>query len=231
METFHSLTKQSTNSKLGLGVSAHMSSDNTCPSSCALRNKSCYARFGKVGIWWRRLSKGERGTNWDDFVNSVKTLPTKFKLRLNVAGDLVPLKKGSKTIDRCSLEKLADAVKARQLDSWGYSHYDLSKKNVETLKLVAKKGLVINASADSIKEADEHFSKGVPTVVTVPSDFKSGTKSEAGNRIVICPQQTHNTTCAECMLCHKKDRKYIIAFKSHGCASKSLDERLNSEKL
>lgn len=227
METYHSLTPQSQNAKLGLGVASHMSSKNSCPNSCPLRNKECYARFSYTGIHWEKLSSG-KGLSWNQFVQKVESLPTNYKLRLNVAGDLVPTKENGEIIDQKALKKLFTVAKSRNLTCWGYSHKKLTSGNIKILKEAAKNNVIINASCDSLKEVDEARSKGLPAVVTVPRDFKSGTLTPKGNKVIICPQQTHGKTCAECMLC-AKDRSVTIAFLSHGTAAKSLDKRLKSE--
>ncbi len=227
METYHSLTPQSQNAKLGMGIAAHMSSKTTCPSSCPLKDKECYARFSYTGLHWERLSSG-KGMTWDQFVDKVECLPKKWSLRLNVAGDLVPTKENGEIIDQKALKKLMVVAKARSLNCFGYTHKKLTPGNVKILKEAAKNNVVINASCDSLKEVDEARSKGLPAVVTVPRDFKSGTLTPAGNKVIVCPQQTHGKTCAECMLC-AKTRSVTIGFLSHGTSAKSLDKRLKGE--
>lgn len=227
METYHSLTPQSQNAKLGMGVAAHLSSNLTCPASCPLKDKECYARFSYTGMQWARLSSG-KGMSWDQFVDKVECLPKKWSLRLNVAGDLVPTKPNGEIIDQKALRKLFVVAKKRNLNCWGYSHKTLTPGNVKILKEAAKNNVVINASCDDLDEADKAYSKGLPVVVTVHSDFKSGTLTKAGNKVIVCPQQTHNKTCAECMLCAKGNRSCFVAFRSHGTSKKSLDARLKS---
>lgn len=228
---FYHLSPQTSNSKLGFGVAASTSDLKTCPNSCPLKgDKGCYASAGgPLAIHWRKVSSGERGTTWDKFVDQVECLPRGWKLRLFQAGDMPSKKAGSEMIDDQAMLKLAKVVKNRNLQCWGYSHKALNKTNVKIIKDCAEMGLVINASADNLKEADVFKAKGVPTVVTVPSDFKSGTLTPKGNKVIICPQQTHGKTCAECMLCHKANRSVLVGFRVHSVKKNMLDKRLKAE--
>lgn len=228
---FYHLSKQTTNSKLGFGISASTSDIKTCPNSCPLKGKTCYASMGPLAIHWKAVSDGKRGTDWTTFVNEVSTLPRGWKLRLFQAGDTPTKVAGSEVIDAQAMKQLAKVVKARKLQTFGYTHKKMGKSNVNLIKTLAKDGLVINASADSMKEVDEFRTKGIPTVVTVPTGFKSGTVTPAGNKIIICPNQTKEggITCSECMLCAKANRSVVIGFLSHGSRKKELDKCLTNQ--
>jgi hypothetical protein len=226
----YSLTVQSSNQKLGLDVSAITSDRRTCPNRCPLKNNGCYAEFGPLAIHFRKVSSGERGNDWDTLVDQVNALPKGRKIRFFQAGDCPSKKENSEDIDGQAMSKMADVIKKKGHITWGYSHKKLTPKNVKILKESAAKGLVINASADSLKEADEFVAKGLPTVVTVPSDFKSGTLTPKGNKVIICPQQTkENVTCSSCLLCQKSGRSCVVGFMVHGAKKNKLDERLKAE--
>jgi hypothetical protein len=226
----YSLTVQSSNQKLGLDVSTITSDRKTCPPSCPLKNNGCYADFGPLRLHWAKVSTGERGNDWDTLVDQVNALPRGRKIRFFQAGDCPSKKENSEDIDGQAMSKMADVVKKKGHITWGYSHKKMTPKNVKILKESASKGLIINASADSLKEADEFMAKGLPTVVTVPSDFKSGTMTSEGNKVIICPQQTREgTTCSSCLLCQKSNRSCVVGFIVHGVKKNAIDKRLKSE--
>jgi len=224
---FH-LTSLTSNTKLGLGVATSVADSATCPLACPMRNKECYARFGPLSIHWRKVSNGERGTNWAEFVQKVKALPLGWKFRYGQAGDLPS--NDQKNIDNTKLQQLADVIKERQLKTWGYTHYNLTVRNTKAIKTAINKGFVINVSADTLQEADNAVAKGLPTTVVLPMNTANTTYTPAGNKVVVCPAQSKdNITCAECMLCHKANRSVIVGFLAHGTAKQSLSKKLNHE--
>lgn len=229
MENAHFiLNPLSKNAKTGLGVAVSTSDSRTCPSACPLKDKQCYARFGNTSIHWKRLNDGKRGVQWAEFVDTVKALPRGWKFRHNEAGDLPG---EDNEIDTEMLASLAMAVKERELRAWSYSHKPLTSKNVIAIKSAIADGFTINISADTTAEADEARSMGLPTVLIVAKDTKNGTMTPGGNKIILCPNQTHGKTCAECMLCQKANRTCIVGFIAHGTASKSLNMRVLTDKV
>lgn len=104
-----------------VGIPASYSPAATCPDSCPLK-RSCYAKHGNVRFHWERLSRGEWGTSWTDFLRQVTRLPIGQLWRHNVSGDL-PRKPGAQEdrIDRRRLQQLAAANRGRQ--GFTFSHY------------------------------------------------------------------------------------------------------------
>ena len=87
------LTPISTNRKTG-AMPVSYSTREWCPDDCPLKKHGCYAKHGHTGIHWRKVTAGERGTDWDTFVSKVRHLPKGGIWRHNVAGDLPVTKPG-----------------------------------------------------------------------------------------------------------------------------------------
>lgn len=220
MQENYSLTVSSSNKKTGLGVAVSTSSAVTCPDTCSFKAKGCYASAGPLAIHWRKISEGVRGGAWDTFVQSVLALPVGWKFRHNQAGDLPG---ENLAIDTAKLASLASAVKTRKLLAWTYTHKPTNAANVSAIKSAIASGLVINASADSLAQADEKMALGLPTVVVLPQGSPNKLFTPAGRKVVKCPAQTmENVSCATCMLCHKAERSVAVGFEAHGTFKKAV---------
>lgn len=126
-------------------------------------------------------------------------------------------------IDAGKLAELAGVVQSRQLQAWTYTHKPLTSKNVTAIKAAIKKGFVINASADSLNDADTKAQTGLPVCVVIPQDSADKLVTPNGRKVIVCPAQTrNNVSCASCMLCHKGNRSVIIGFKAHGTYRKAV---------
>lgn len=196
--------EKSSNSKIGKGVACtYRQVGPTCPQTCQhLSNKSCYAMYAFVGIHQKKS-----GYDNDDktvIADFVKNLPSKHKVRHHVSGDVM---KPGNLIDHEYIDSLLDAHKNRpDLMGWTYTHV---YEQLDPKKLNANKSLTVNASCDSIEQAKEAKKNGWPATVTVPEDF------ESSDGIVVCPNQTHDVSCKDCMLCFRKKRA-IVGFRVHG---------------
>jgi hypothetical protein len=223
---FHLIT-QSTNSKVGLGVAVSTSTAATCPDSCPLKKAGCYADSGPLALHWRKVTAKERGHVWNAFIKSIQALPVGWKFRHNQAGDLPG---ENNRINRGMLRQLATAVASRSLRAWTYTHKPLTKSNLEAIREANANGLVINLSADNLKEADRKAATGLPVTVILPRDSAPVTFTPQGRKVVTCPAQTrHGTTCSSCMLCQRGDRSVIVGFKVHGNGAKKAEKvALNS---
>ena len=228
-----SLTLKSGNVKVG-PIPVSTSSDETCPKECPLNGSDCYARFGPLKMHWAKVSAGLRGLDhWGLFCRAVSRFPAGQKWRHNQAGDLPKNKKRGKVdrINRTMLRQLLRASFGKR--GWTYTHYDpTDSHNADAIKEAnSKRGLTVNLSADSLKQADEYHALGVgPVVCILPRDAENrGNKTPGGIPIVVCPAQTADSvSCAQCMLCENSQRKSIVGFKAHGTASKRLSEKVES---
>ena len=85
---FH-ITRVSSNKKTG-PIPVTTSSENTCPSTCPLYGKGCYAKAGPLALHWRKVSdeNEKRSLSFSDFIAGIKSLPKGQLFRHNQAGDL-----------------------------------------------------------------------------------------------------------------------------------------------
>jgi len=211
------LTKISSNSKTGT-IPVTVSNRGTCPPSCPLLKNGCYAEGYYTQLHWDKVTNGERGTNWDEFISAIKSLPKRILWRHNVSGDLVGAN------DIIDAKALAQLVRAnRNKSGFTYTHYPMDNdNNVQAVKRANDAGFTINLSANNINQADHYKALGVaPVVVVVAEDCEKVTFTPNMNKIIVCPAQTSDkVTCSSCGLCQKTDRTYIIGFRVHGTYTK-----------
>lgn len=208
------LTPMSSNSKMGFGVAVSTQDKKTCPDSCPLKANGCYANGGPLLRHWNEVSKGNRGKDWNGFINDVESLPVGWKLRYSQAGDLPG---ENEKIDFEKLSQLSNVVKKRQLIAWTYTHKPLNKTNLNAIQKANSNGFVVNASADNLKEADSFKEKGIPVVVVLPKDSPDTVFTPNGNKVVVCPnQRNEKSNCSNCLLCAKSNRSVIVGFRAHG---------------
>ncbi|MGW8177222.1 MAG: DUF7227 family protein, partial [bacterium] len=210
------------------------SSDDTCPDNCPLKAKGCYARYGILGMHWRKLNASENALTFEQLCERVRALPKGQAWRHNQAGDLPG--KG----DQIDFEALAELTRAnRGKRGWTYTHKPMTADNQVAVSVANAFGFTINLSANNPAEADRLADLKVGPVVTVlPSDASGILHTPAGRRIVVCPATyREDVTCASCMLCAQANRTYkdhdvlgqpqkelIVGFPAHGAAQKHVDQ-------
>lgn len=206
------------NGKLG-GLPATRSERATCPSTCPLYDKGCYAKYGPESWQWKKMNKA---LDWIQLCSKISHLPKGQLWRHNTAGDL-PHNGG--LIDWLQLRKLVMANKGRK--GFTYTHHNVSEHHnlvaVETANLM---GFTVNVSTESVEVADRIMTEhGLPAVSVVPStETRRFYKTESGRKVVVCPATIHeNVTCKTCGLCQQSDRSFIIAFPAHGVAKKTVN--------
>lgn len=204
-------TLRSRNRKTG-PIPVSISSPETCPKSCRFYGAGCYAEFGWVRARWKDVT--ERGLTWAAFCQEVAQLPPGTLWRHNEAGDL-PGRDG-----RLDVRKLARLVAAnRGRRGFSFTHKELRRPSEWRAVLDANlDGFTINLSADDLQHADLLADLGAgPVAVVLPRDTPDrGTHTPAGRRVVVCPAETRELTCAQCRLCAKPWRKAIVGFRAHG---------------
>jgi hypothetical protein len=217
-------TLSSSNAKTG-AIPVSTTSANTCPDSCPLKfGGGCYANGGPLGMHWRKVTDGKRGSGWEDFRRAVASLPQGQLWRHNQAGDLP----GEN--DRISVPMLEDLVRANKgRRGFTYTHKPVLDRQrgevVENREAIAKanrEGFTINLSANGLKHADELAAlKIAPVVTLLPSGIEDNTTTPNGRKVVVCPaQKIDGITCAKCRLCARADRSVIIGFIPHGNAKR-----------
>jgi hypothetical protein len=219
--SFHT-TKRSGNTKTG-PIAVTTTGAQSCPDTCPFKSNGCYASGGPLALHWAAVTAGRRGSPWREHLAALQALPDGQALRLNQAGDLPA------TNERLSvryLRGLRDAV--QHLRCWTYSHHPLNRWNLKALQWFNRTGsATINVSTETESAADAAVAQGLPAVLTVDSEeTRRHWRTAAGNVVHVCPAQLRDTTCSDCMLCHKRGRRVIIAFKAHGNARKRVNSAL-----
>lgn len=219
MTIFAHLTKVSGNAKTG-PMPVSTTSRATCPDACAFKVKGCYASYGPAGLHWRKVTNGERGAGWDAFCKEVATLPRGILWRHNQAGDLPG---DGVTIDGAALNQLVNANRGKK--GFTYTHYVPDAGNAAEIAAANKQGFTVNLSGNNIAHADQLASLEIGPVVTVlPRDAENVSYTPAGRKVVACPaEKSDKVSCYTCGLCQVVDRDYIIGFRAHGTAAKTVE--------
>jgi hypothetical protein len=226
------LTLKSANSKTG-PMAVSTTGKTSCPDTCPLKKKGCFADGGPLQIHWEQVSQGNRGVEFDDFLLQLTALKKGAEYRHNQAGDLPPKEDEKNTIDAVKLAALAAVVKLRKLRAFTYTHYPVidNETNQQAIKAANIAGFTINLSANNISEVDQLLALNIaPVAVIMPLSATKVTFTAAGNKIVICPAQTNKkTACIDCMLCAKSDRSFSIGFYPHGTSAKKAIISTNNQ--
>ena len=229
--TWVTLNTKSANRKVG-PIPVSTSDTDTCPKECSLKDGDCYARFGPLGMHWRKIGSDGRGDNWIGFCKRIMSLASGTLWRHNQAGDLPKHNGISDDIDRLDDEKCRQLSEAaKDTNGWTYSHYDVTDShNRETIKeMNSKPGMVVNLSSDSLTQADEYANMDIGPVITlVPLGTDPlGIRTPEGRVVSMCPAQTQDDmSCDRCKLCAKGNRKSVVGFYPHGPAQKRLSNIL-----
>jgi len=214
------LTMVSSNAKTG-PIPTSTSERASCWDGCAFYDKGCYAKSGPQALHWRKVSAGERGMKWGEFITAIRNIQRGQIWRHNVSGDL-PHSFGD--IDTSKVQQLVSANRGRR--GYTYTHHPLRDANIQTIRDANKNGFTINASCESIETADRVMTEhGIPAVAVVNSDKTDRFyRTESGRKVITCPATIHdNVTCATCGLCQVADREFVIAFPAHGNAKKTVN--------
>lgn len=217
-QMFVHITAKSSNKKTG-PIPVTTSEQSSCAPSCPFIGKGCYAKSGPLALHWRKVSAGERGTDWQGLCDFVQQLPEKQLWRHNQAGDLPHI---FGEINPAMMAHLVVANTGRR--GYTYTHHTLNDWNVQILQRANRQGFTVNASVESLSAADDAMDKGLPACVVVPNDRPVESTSPSGRKVVVCPAQERATSCAECKLCANAKRTCIVAFKAHGTAAKTVNQ-------
>lgn len=219
-------TPSSSNQKTG-PIPVSTSSSRTCPPTCPFRGNGCYASSGPLAIHWSQVTSGSRGDNWTVFLDKVRAIASGSLWRHNQAGDLPGL---GNRIDSVKLNQLASA--SSQAHGFTYTHKpvirtegvpaDVIRSNLRAVRSAVRQGFTINLSGNSLEHADRLARTGLPVATVVPPGSPSSMTTPAGNRVIVCPAQRSDRTCADCGLCARADRSFLIGFLPHGTGHKKV---------
>ena len=215
------ITSRSSNAKTG-PIPVTTSEQSSCAPSCPFIDKGCYAKSGPLALHWRKVSEGERGTDWRGLCDFIQSLPAKQLWRHNQAGDL---QGNGDVIEPFALRQLVNANRGKR--GFTYTHKPMdSAENRDAVKHANENGFTVNLSANTPKEADNLASLNVgPVVVVLPIDATENTTTPQGRKIVVCPAtQRDNVSCATCKLCAIAERDFIVGFPAHGNGKKKAEQ-------
>ena len=171
---------------------------------------------------WDRLNRKEIGVNWNEFITQIRRIvPNGVLWRHNTAGDL-PHNDGN--IDYLKLKQLINANKGRK--GFTYSHHILNDHNIISLQNANSLGFTVNASCESVDDADRVMTEyNIPAVAVVNSnETRRFFTTTNGRKVVTCPATIHeNVTCSTCGLCQQSDRQFVIAFPAHGASKNKVN--------
>ena len=221
-QTYH-LSAESSNVKTG-PIPVSTSPNTTCPQSCPMRGNGCYAEAGPLAWHWRKVNEGQRGVPWSDFLGLISAIQPGSLWRHNQAGDLPG---EGDDIDSRMLAQLVRANQGKR--GWTYTHKPVvgdtpqAVGNAAAVRHANRNGFRINLSADTLAEADELADVDCgPVVVVLPSDSPHTVKTPSGRKVVVCPAQRGDVTCADCGLCAAQ-RSVIVGFLAHGRSAKRVE--------
>jgi hypothetical protein len=218
--TNYYLTEKSRNAKTG-PIPVSTTSADTCPNDCPFRGNGCYADGYPLKGRWDEVTRGERGGSLAALCEKIAALPAGQLWRHNQAGDLPG---DGERIDSAGLAAIVAANSGKR--GFTFTHYNPARKrNAAAIRKANASGFTVNLSANNLEHADDLAALDIgPVAVVLPAEF-DGRQAEtpAGRRVAQCPATYRDTTCADCGLCAKRDRKVIVGFPAHGVHKRKAD--------
>lgn len=231
--TFVEKSQNTKISAMGNVSATYASIQSTCPTTCQLRDKGCYAQTSYTGMIVRKLDKAKK-TSVQAAIEEAALIDASFKggqvpqdgakggrdLRIHVAGD---------ARNPTAAQKLGEAAKRWRKrgggDVWSYTHaWRVVKRKVWG------KGVSVLASIDKPEQAKEARKQGYTPAVVVPEHKSNKAFKAHGITWIPCLEQTIGRSCTACRLCFKADMLYKnkmgIAFAAHGSKTNELKRKL-----
>lgn len=203
----------------------------TCPDSCELKDKGCYAQNSFVGMINNRMNRRAKGNSPLETAKAEAkaidqaykggAVPTGRFLRIHVAGDS-RTRAGTKV-----LSKAVDRWKKRGGgDCWSYTHaYRHVPREMWS-------NVSILASVDTIEDVKVAREQGYAPAIVVPEHISEKAYLLPGIDVkwIPCPNQTRGIGCTDCRLCFDSNRLFEknmgIAFAVHGIKKAELKRHL-----
>lgn len=202
----------------------------TCPDSCELKNKGCYAQTSFVGMINNRMNRRARqGSPLDLARAEAKAIdqsydggpvPAGRSLRIHVSGDS-RLWAGTRIIN-----KAVGRWKNRGGgDVWSYTHAwrHVSRELWSNVSILA--------SIDKVEDVPAARAQGYAPTLVVDEHISDKAYTLPGSDVkwIPCVQQTRGVGCTDCRLCFNADRLFEknmgIAFAAHGVRKNEIKKR------
>lgn len=222
MRKIATAVEKSQNAKIGL-MSATYAGEASCPTTCPLRNKGCYGKYGLASLAWRRLASDSTPLAIaKSEAEQIRLLSGKNNLRIHVLGD-------SKTNAIAKIIAQAASEYMAKFGKLAYTYTHAWRK----VKRSSWGKVSVLASCENTRDVKLARSQGYATAIVVDS-FKSEAAYVVDDvKIVPCPQQTGRAkTCNDCKLCMNdqklRDINITIGFQAHGNGQNIIKETLKS---
>lgn len=214
----------------GFAAALSLPIKQTCPDTCSLKGKGCYAQGGRQAIHVRRLEGQHAGRTAlqvsrlaaaEITAATAQGLNRGRALRLFVSGD-ARTAAAADVIARAARTWIRTGGSA----AWGYTHAWRSVPSE------VWRGVSILASVESDADAREARGRGYVPAKVVDSHPANGRayKGADGSTWIPCPEQSRGVPCVACGLCFDVEglraRNAGITFAVHGQSSKTLKRRL-----
>lgn len=225
----YKFVEHSANKKTGpIGVIT--AEETSCPTTCPLKGKGCYAENFHLLMKWKSVSN-----SLQDILHMLMSQPFGKIVRYGDAGDL-PGERDK--IDLAALKSLASVARQKRMTLYAYTHKPMTKENVAAIQSV-RDHFPINRSCEGISLADKCMKEDIaPVVCSVPSSYGNNWKvirTSSNRRIVQCPAEWNKEiSCATCgngtPLCARMDRDYAIGFTAHGTRLTSVNKVIHEQE-
>lgn len=214
--------ESSVNIKVGPS-SATWVSQHSCPNTCPLKGKGCYAESGRAAFVTRRLNASTESDQIEIAqaeAAGIRSLSGRNPLRLHVVGD-------------CATDEAAKIVSAAAIEhtakygqpAWTYTHaHNVSRESWGTVSVLRS----CETHEQVVKAMEEGFAAAV-----IVEEFESDKPYAVGDTTYFpCPEQTGTKpNCITCGLCMKDSKlrrgRTVIAFKAHGTRRNTVLRVLN----
>jgi hypothetical protein len=206
-------------------------STRSCPKTCTLKDKGCYALVGTVGIHTSRMNREAEGMDSRDIARAeAKAIDNSYKggpvpptnLRLHVVGDC----KSATNV------RIVDAAIKRWKARGGKKAFTYTHAWNKVLRSDWANTSVL-ASIDSIEQASKAKERGFACSLVVGEHASKKAYKIEGSDItwLPCPAQTSGKTCEECKICMDADKLFRnnqgVTFAAHGIYKNIIKRRLN----
>jgi len=213
----------SDNAKVGK-ISITAASQNSCPSTCPLRGKGCYAEVGRANLVTARLNLSEINAPLAIArleAEAIRKLSGRRMLRLHVVGDCY-IDEGAKLLAQAAAEHTAK----KGMPVFTYTHGHETKRE-------SWGGISVLRSCETFTQVKKAHKDGFAAAMVVEKHESDTAQVRDGFTLIPCPQQTGRVkNCASCKLCSQDKKlhakKAVITFAVHGAREKVAKEVLNS---
>ena len=233
------------NAKLGRAATT-LVARQSCPTSCAFREKGCYAEYDNNRVHWDRITAGAAHKSPLQLAaaeaEAIDGLPADRDLRLHVAGDSTTIAGTQHIAAACARYmdrgrvplvirrgRRDPAFRARRPHVWAYTHAwrEVPREAWGRVSILAS-----CETADDVREA---HARGYAAALVVSQFDQDAAYEVDGVKVVPCPQQTRDKTCTECRLCFNEARLrgagLAIGFAIHGGGSAKAQKALRRVPL